>query len=313
MNRYYSLNDFFKKEFGEKIYKVSLDGGFTCPNRDGTLSYEGCIFCSEKGSGDFAGNRFDSIYTQIEDQLKLIENKFPNGKVIAYFQNFTNTYGDVEYLRDIYYKALSHPRVCGIAIATRPDCINDDVLELLDEINKKYFLWVELGLQTINENVAKIINRGYLLSVYEETAKRLSNKNIKFVTHIIIGLPGEDEYDPLKTAIFAQSCGTWGIKIHLLHVLKNTKLEFLYNKNEIKLQKKMEYVKKVVKILRNLSYNIVIHRLTGDGSRENLIGPLWSLNKRDVLNNINKYMKENDFIQGDEFLESGGTLDGSNY
>jgi radical SAM protein (TIGR01212 family) len=203
--------------------------------------------------------------------------------------------------------------VCGIAIATRPDCINDDVLELLDEINKKYFLWVELGLQTINENVAKIINRGYLLSVYEETAKRLSNKNIKFVTHIIIGLPGEDEYDPLKTAIFAQSCGTWGIKIHLLHVLKNTKLEFLYNKNEIKLQKKMEYVKKVVKILRNLSYNIVIHRLTGDGSRENLIGPLWSLNKRDVLNNINKYMKENDFIQGDEFLESGGILDGSNY
>ena len=138
--------------------------------------------------------------------------------------------------------------MCGIAIATRPDCINDDVLELLDEINKKYFLWVELGLQTINENVAKIINRGYLLSVYEETAKRLSNKNIKFVTHIIIGLPGEDEYDPLKTAIFAQSCGTWGIKIHLLHVLKNTKLEFLYNKNEIKLQKKMEYVKKVVKI-----------------------------------------------------------------
>ena len=305
MNRFYSLNDYFKETFGEKIYKVSLDGGFTCPNRDGTLSHKGCIFCSESGSGDFAGKRGKPIHEQIDEQLKLIEKKFPSGKVIAYFQNFTNTYADVDYLRKVYMEALSHPRVMGIAIATRPDCIGDDVLELLDEINKKYFLWVELGLQTINEEVAKIINRQYPLEVYTKTAKRLSNKNIKFVTHIIVGLPHELEDDPLKTALYAQKCGTWGIKIHLLHVLRNTQLEGLYNNNEIKFQKKMEYVKKVVKILRNMSYNIIIHRITGDGNKIDLIGPEWSANKRDVLNTINKYMKENDIVQGDELQKAG--------
>ncbi|WP_410208859.1 TIGR01212 family radical SAM protein [Fusobacterium sp.] len=305
MNRFYSLNDYFKETFGEKIYKVSLDGGFTCPNRDGTLSYKGCVFCSERGSGDFAGKREKPIYDQIEEQLKLIEKKFPTGKVVAYFQNFTNTYGDKEYLKKVYMEALSHPRVMGIAIATRPDCIDDDVLELLDELNKKYFLWVELGLQTINEQVATFINRQYLLETYKETAKRLSNKNIKFVTHIIVGLPHEKETDPLNTALYAQECGTWGIKIHLLHVLKNTQLEELYKKNEIKFQKKMEYVKKVVKILQNMSYNIVIHRITGDGNKKELIGPEWSANKRDVLNSITKYMKENNIVQGDELQKMG--------
>lgn len=247
MNRYYSLNDYFKEHFGRKIYKVSLDGGFTCPNRDGTLSRTGCIFCSEKGSGDFAGKRGDEIYTQIEEQLKLIEKKFPNGEVIAYFQNFTNTYGDVEYLREIYEKALSHPRVIGLAIATRPDCLNDEVMELLDELNKKTFLWIELGLQTINDDVAKIINRQYPLETFTRASAKLNEKNIKFVTHIIIGLPGEKDDDPLNTAIYAEKFGTWGVKIHLLHVLKNTRLEYMYNRNEIKLQNKSEYVKKKLK------------------------------------------------------------------
>lgn len=296
--RYNSLDNYFKNTFGEKIYKVSLDGGFTCPNRDGTLSTKGCIFCSESGSGDFAGSRRLSIDEQIEEQLKLIENKFPSGKVIAYFQNFTNTYADVEYLRKIYYEALSHPRVIGLAIATRPDCLGENIIELLSEINNKYFLWVELGLQTINEEVAKIINRQYSLKTYEEAAEKLKSRNIKFVTHIIIGLPGEKENDSLDTALFSEKCGTWGIKIHLLHIIKNTKLETLYKKNELKIQKKDEYVKKVVKILQNISYNIVIHRLTGDGNRDTLIAPLWSLNKRDVLNSIEKEMKMENIYQG---------------
>lgn len=296
--RYNSLDNYFKNTFGEKIYKVSLDGGFTCPNRDGTLSTKGCIFCSESGSGDFAGSRRLSINEQIEEQLKLIENKFPSGKVIAYFQNFTNTYADIDYLRKIYYEALSHPRVIGLAIATRPDCLGENIIELLSEINNKYFLWVELGLQTINEEVAKIINRQYSLKTYEEAAEKLKSRNIKFVTHIIIGLPGEKENDSLDTALFSEKCGTWGIKIHLLHIIKNTKLEILYKKNELKIQKKDEYVKKVVKILQNISYNIVIHRLTGDGNRDTLIAPLWSLNKRDVLNSIEKEMKMENIYQG---------------
>ncbi|MGN0944525.1 MULTISPECIES: TIGR01212 family radical SAM protein [Fusobacterium] len=296
--RYNSLDNYFKNTFGEKIYKVSLDGGFTCPNRDGTLSTKGCIFCSESGSGDFAGSRRLSINEQIEEQLKLIENKFPSGKVIAYFQNFTNTYAGIDYLRKIYYEALSHPRVIGLAIATRPDCLGENIIELLSEINNKYFLWVELGLQTINEEVAKIINRQYSLKTYEEAAEKLKSRNIKFVTHIIIGLPGEKENDSLDTALFSEKCGTWGIKIHLLHIIKNTKLETLYKKNELKIQKKDEYVKKVVKILQNISYNIVIHRLTGDGNRDTLIAPLWSLNKRDVLNSIEKEMKMENIYQG---------------
>lgn len=298
MKRYNSLDNYFKLTFGKKIYKVSLDGGFTCPNRDGKLSKKGCIFCSERGSGDFAGKRGDEIYNQIEEQLKLIEKKFPEGEVIAYFQNFTNTYADVNYLREIYTRALSHPRVVGLAIATRPDCLGEDVLDLLDELNKKYFIWIELGLQTINEEVARRINRQYPLQTYIEATKKLNERKIKFVTHIIVGLPYEDEEDPLKTAVFAEECGTWGVKIHLLHVIKNTILEELYNRNELKLQKKDEYVKKIVKILANLSYNIVIHRVTGDGDKNSLIGPLWSLNKRDVLNSIDKLMKEENVTQG---------------
>lgn len=298
MKRYNTLDTYFKNKFGKKIYKVSLDGGFTCPNRDGKLSKKGCIFCSERGSGDFAGKRGDEIYNQIEEQLKLIEKKFPEGEVIAYFQNFTNTYADVNYLREIYTRALSHPRVVGLAIATRPDCLGEDVLDLLDELNKKYFIWIELGLQTINEEVARRINRQYPLQTYIDATKKLNERKIKFVTHIIVGLPYEDEEDPLKTAVFAEECGTWGVKIHLLHVIKNTILEELYNRNELKLQKKDEYMKKIVKILANLSYNIVIHRVTGDGDKNSLIGPLWSLNKRDVLNSIDKLMKEENVTQG---------------
>ena len=238
MKRFYSLNDYFQDHFGEKIYKVSLDGGFTCPNRDGSIGIGGCIFCSEKGSGEFTGDRHKNIYQQIEEQLELISKKFPTGRVIAYFQNFTNTYADVDTLRKRYEEALTHPRVMGLAIATRPDCLGEEVLHLLEEFQQKTFLWVELGLQTINEEVAEFFHRGYPLSVYTEACSRLKKYGIKFVTHILLGLPKEKEEDGLQTALYAQECGTWGIKIHCLYIQKNTYLEQLYLNHEIKIQKK---------------------------------------------------------------------------
>lgn len=291
MGRFYSLNDYFQDHFGEKIYKVSLDGGFTCPNRDGSIGIGGCIFCSEKGSGEFTGDRHKNIYQQIEEQLELISKKFPTGRVIAYFQNFTNTYADIDTLRKRYEEALTHPRVIGLAIATRPDCLGEEVLHLLEEMNQKTFLWIELGLQTINEEVAEFFHRGYPLSTYTEACSQLRKCGIKFVTHILLGLPKEKEEDGLQTALYAQECGTWGIKIHCLYIQKNTYLEQLYLNHEIKIQKKEEFVKKVVTILENLSYNIVIHRLTGDGKKETLLAPLWTLHKRDVLNSIQKELK----------------------
>lgn len=295
MGRFYSIHDYFKEHFGEKVYKVSLDGGFTCPNRDGKVGIGGCIFCSEKGSGEFAGERHKNIYQQIEEQLEFISKKFPSGKVIAYFQNFTNTYAEISYLEKIYYEALSHPRVCGLAIATRPDCLGEDVLELLEKLNQETFLWLELGLQTINEKVAQLINRKYPLSTYTEACKNLTQRKIKFVTHILLGLPQEEEKDALNTALYAEKCGTWGLKLHCLHIQKNTYLEQLYLRNEIKIQKKEEYVKKIVTILENISYNIVIHRVTGDGDRKTLLAPLWTLQKRDVLNSIEKELKAREF------------------
>ena len=216
IRKIYMLNDFLKEKFNEKIYKVSLDGGFTCPNRDGKVSRGGCIFCSENGSGDFTATKLKSIHAQIEEQIDLVSKKYKGDKYIAYFQNFTNTYAEVSYLRKIYEEALSHEKIVGLAIATRPDCLEDDVLELLAELNKKTFLWVELGLQTLNDDVAKYFNRAYETEIYKEASEKLNKLNIKFVTHIIIGLPKEENDDYLKTAIFAQNCGTWGIKLHLI-------------------------------------------------------------------------------------------------
>lgn len=292
------LNDFLKEKFNEKIYKVSLDGGFTCPNRDGKVSRGGCIFCSENGSGDFTATKLKSIHAQIEEQIDLVSKKYKGDKYIAYFQNFTNTYAEVSYLRKIYEEALSHEKIVGLAIATRPDCLGDDVLELLAELNKKTFLWVELGLQTLNDDVAKYFNRAYETEIYKETSEKLNRLNIKFVTHIIIGLPKEENDDYLKTAIFAQNCGTWGIKLHLMYVVKNTPLEKLYLNGALKVNTKEEYVEKVVNVLENISSEIVVHRLTGDGDRETLVAPLWSIKKIDVLNSIHKELKRRNTYQG---------------
>ena len=298
IRKIYMLNDFLKEKFNEKIYKVSLDGGFTCPNRDGKVSRGGCIFCSENGSGDFTATKLKSIHAQIEEQIDLVSKKYKGDKYIAYFQNFTNTYAEVSYLRKIYEEALSHEKIVGLAIATRPDCLEDDVLELLAELNKKTFLWVELGLQTLNDDVAKYFNRAYETEIYEEASEKLNRLSIKFVTHIIIGLPKEEEDDYLKTAIFAQNCGTWGIKLHLMYVVKNTPLEKLYLNGDLKVNTKEEYVEKVVNVLENISSEIVVHRLTGDGDRETLVAPLWSIKKIDVLNSIHKELKRRNTYQG---------------
>ncbi|MGL5050525.1 MAG: TIGR01212 family radical SAM protein [Fusobacteriaceae bacterium] len=297
-SRYKTLSSFLRDKFKEKTFKVSLDAGMNCPNRDGTISSGGCIFCSESGSGEFAGNRKETISEQIDKQLKFLEKKIKNGKVIAYFQNFTNTYSTVENLKKIYKEALSHPRVAGIAIATRPDCLSEEILELLSELSNEHFLWLELGLQTANDEVGMKINRGYPLSVYTSVCEKLKKRDIKFVTHIILGLPGEKATDGLETAKLAVKFGTWGIKIHLLYVVKNTKLHRELEKGSFELLEKEEYVERVVEILENIPKEIVIHRLTGDGEKETLVGPLWSLNKIEILNTIEKKLKDNESFQG---------------
>ena len=221
-----------------------------------------------------------------------IEKKYHAHKFIAYFQNFTNTYGDVDYLREIYYEALNHPRVLGLAIGTRPDCIEDDTLELLKEINEKHFFWIELGLQTIDDKVAKIINRGYPLSTYLETSKKLKESGIKFVTHMIVGLPTEEREDILNTAKCIVQSGAWGIKIHSLHIIKGTPLERLYNDTNFKVFTLDEYVDIVVTILKLLPDKMVVHRVTGDGKKDEVVEPKWRLNKRKVLNEIEKELKK---------------------
>lgn len=302
-DKFYKLNSFLKENFKEKIFKVSLDGGFTCPNRDGKISNKGCLFCSDKGSGEFAGDRCKTITAQIDEQIDFMKDKIGSSKVIAYFQNFTNTYGDVEYLRKIYYEALNHEKVIGIAIATRPDCLSDDVINLLDEINKKYFLWVELGLQTANDSIGKIINRGYDTKVYINSCRILNEKNIKFVTHMIVGLPNEEKKDLYDTIDLINSVKSWGIKIHLLYILKNSKLLNYYQQNPFKIYEKDEYENTVIELLERLSPLIVVHRLTGDAKKDELFEPLWSLNKRSILNSIEKKLKSSKSYQGKFFNE----------
>lgn len=302
-DKFYKLNSFLKENFKEKIYKVSLDGGFTCPNRDGKISNKGCLFCSDKGSGEFAGDRCKTITAQIDEQIDFMKDKIGSSKVIAYFQNFTNTYGDVEYLKKIYYEALNHEKVIGIAIATRPDCLSDDVINLLDEINKKYFLWVEFGLQTANDSIGKIINRGYDTKVYIDSCRILNEKNIKFVTHMIVGLPNEEKKDLYDTIDLINSVKSWGIKIHLLYILKNSKLLNYYQQNPFKIYEKDEYENTVIELLERLSPSIVVHRLTGDAKKDELFEPLWSLNKRSILNSIEKKLKSSKSYQGKFFNE----------
>ena len=296
--RFHSLNYFLKNKFGEKIIKVSLDGGFTCPNRDGNLSYKGCIFCSNKGSGDFAGDRQDGIESQFYAVRNGMKKKWPNAKYIPYFQAYTNTYASVNILRQKYYEALSLPDVAGLSIATRPDCLEDDVLELLHEISEKTNLFVELGLQTSNKNSIKLINRCYENEVFEKAVLKLKKINANVVCHCILGLPYETKQDMLDTIKYACSTNIDGIKLQLLHVLKNTDLEIMYNNKEFDVLTFEEYIDIVVSSIEIIPQHIVIHRLTGDGNKDSLIAPLFSLQKFHTLNEIDAMLLKKNTFQG---------------
>lgn len=289
---YLSFNKYLKDKFGQKVYKISLDGGFTCPNRDGKTGTRGCIFCSKGGSGDFAESREMSITEQIENGKKKVEKKIKSGKYIAYFQAFTNTYAPVEMLRQKYEEAINHPDIVALSIATRPDCLGDDVLRLLDEINKIKPVFVELGLQTIHQKSAKYIRRGYDLSVYDKAVKDLKKIGVNVVVHVILGLPNESENDMLETVKYVCESGANGIKLQLLHVIGGTDLAKDYEKGLFKTLEFDKYVNLIVKCVKIIPKDIVIHRLTGDGAKKDLIAPLWSADKKRVLNAINKALRE---------------------
>ena len=289
---YLSFNKYLKDKFGQKVYKISLDGGFTCPNRDGKIDTRGCIFCSKGGSGDFAQNRDLSITEQIESGKKIVEKKIKSGKYIAYFQAFTNTYAPVEILRAKYSEAINHPDIVALSIATRPDCLGDDVIELLDEMNKIKPVFVERGLQTIHSDSAKYIRRGYSLEVYNEAVKKLKNIGVNIVVHIILGLPNESEEDMLESVKYVCQSQIDGIKLQLLHIIAGTDLAKDYEKGLFKTLEFDEYVELIAKCVAIIPKNIVIHRLTGDGAKKDLIAPLWSADKKRVLNAINKALRE---------------------
>lgn len=298
--RYNSLNYFLREKFGEKVFKISLDAGFSCPNRDGKVSSGGCIFCSARGSGDFAGCGEDLV-KQFNDIKNMMNKKWKEGKYIPYFQAYTNTYAPVDELREKYYSVLDLEGVVGMAIATRPDCLGDDVLDLLSEINKKKYLWVELGLQTMHEDTAKLINRGCGLETYVEAVEKLKERNIDVVTHVILGLPGEDKKRMLETVEFVAKTNTQGIKLHLLHLMKGTKMVELYETGELKFLEMDEYVDLVVDSIERLPETMVVHRMTGDSPRNLLIGPMWSLKKWEVLNAIDRRFIERDTWQGKKY------------
>ncbi len=298
MKPFYSLNDYLKQHFDTKIVKLALDGGFTCPNRDGKVGVGGCIFCSSSGSGDFAGDRRLSITEQYESQIELLRPKWPEAKYIAYFQNFTNTYGSIEKLSALYDEALSQKDVVGLAIATRPDCLSDEIIELLAKYNQHTHLWVELGLQTIHQHIADWFNRGYLLEEYDLAMQKLCQHNIKSVVHLIVNLPGESVGDLEQSLDYVCSSGAWGVKIQMLNILRGTKLAEQYEKNPFSLLTADEYIETVSNLLTRIPQNMVVHRLTGDGDKKSLLAPKWVANKRYVLNGIQKYMRENELFQG---------------
>lgn len=295
---YHSLDYELKKRFGEKVYRLALNGGMSCPNRDGTTGYGGCIFCSEGGSGEFAADPALSIRQQIDAGKLLLSHKRPVNKYIAYFQAFTNTYGPVDYLRAIFTEALSCPEVVLLSIATRPDCLQPPIIELLAELNQIKPVWVELGLQTIHENTASFIRRGYSLPIYEDAVQRLRDRGIEVITHVILGLPGETEEQMLSTVQYLNTTDTQGIKLQLLHILKGTDLAAYYEQSPFPVFTMEEYVHMVISCVERIRPDMVIHRLTGDGPKDLLIAPLWSTSKRQVLNTIHQGFKKQDTWQG---------------
>ena len=299
--RYHSMDYDLKELYGEKVYKITLNGGMTCPNRDGKVGHGGCIFCSAAGSGDFAGSATCSITEQLVMGKENLIKKRPVHSYIAYFQAFTNTYASVEYLRRIYMEAIQDPDVQILSIATRPDCLPEDILQLLEEINQIKPVWVELGLQTIHPQTATYIRRGYPLEVFEEAVNNLRRRNISVITHTILGLPGENEDMMLESIDYLNKMDIQGIKLQLLHILKGTDLALDYEKQPFWSPTMEEYISLLGKCIARLRPDITIHRLTGDGPKELLIAPLWTSQKRTVLNTLHRYLKEQDIWQGKEY------------
>lgn len=296
--RYHTLDYFYKHKFNSKVFKVSLNAGLSCPNIDGTVGKGGCIYCSNSGSGEFAGNKNDDIITQFNEIKKMMLKKWPNAKYIGYFQAHTNTYAPVETLKKLYEPILQQENVVGLNIATRPDAISDECLKYLEELNKKTYLTIELGLQTIHKKTTKIINRCHTLECFENIVKKLRKKNINVVVHIINGLPYETKEDMIKTAKYLNKLDIQGIKIHMLSVIKNTKLEKLYQLKPFHILTEEEYIDIVINQLENLRPEIVINRITGDPKLDDLIQPTWLVKKFCVLNNIDKEMVKRNTYQG---------------
>lgn len=295
--RYNSLSHYLKSKYNERIFKLALNGGMTCPNRDGTLGERGCIFCSRGGSGDYAAPLSDSITSQINNAIQSLHVTKPRiNKFIVYFQSYTNTYAPVSYLENIFMEAISHPDVVCLSIATRPDCLPDDVMELLIRLNRIKPVWVELGLQTIHANVADYIRIGYPLNIYDDAVTRLSSAGIDIVTHLIIGLPGEDEHMIMESVKYVTGRPVSGIKLQLLHVLKGTDLADRIGTFHILSQE--EYTDIIIHCLEIIPEHVIIHRVTGDAPKALLIEPEWSLNKINVLNRINHEMKVRNTWQG---------------
>lgn len=304
---YYSLDAYCKNTFGHKCYKIALNAHMTCPNRDGTLDTRGCIFCSAGGSGDHAVSMSGkSIEEQLAEGAALFGKKKTGSHYIAYFQAYTNTYAPLAYLEQVYVQALRSPMVCGISIATRPDCLPPEVLALLASLKERFpgkFIWVELGLQTIHEDTAVLIRRGYPLSCFTESIRNLKVRDIPVIVHVILGLPGETKEKMLETIDFLNTQHPFGIKLQLLHILKNTDLASLYLSGAFSALTREAYLELVMECLEHLSPQTVVHRLTGDGPKESLIAPEWSRNKRDVLNTLHRLMKEKGCLQGSIFSE----------
>lgn len=294
---YYSLNEYLQKTFGEKVYKISLNGGMTCPNRDGTLGSRGCIFCSEGGSGEFAACGMLPVKEQIEQAKRRIAQKSDCRRFIAYFQPFTNTYAPVDYLRGIFEEAIKPDEIVALSLATRPDCLGEDVLRLLCELNNIKPVWVELGLQTVHESSAKYIRRGYPLRTYDEAVRRLCEMGINVITHIILGLPNESREMMLQSVRYAGERSD-GIKLQLLHVLKGTDLLSDYRRGSFETLSLDEYADLLCDCIEALPPNVVIHRLTGDGDKKLLVAPMWSADKKHVLNTIQKVLRDRDVTQG---------------
>lgn len=295
---YYSLDRYLKTTFGTKVYKLSLNGGMTCPNRDGAIDTRGCIFCSAGGSGDFAAPFDPDVNSQIERAKVYVSKKYNADRFIAYFQAFTNTYAPVEYLRKLFYPAIMRDDVVALSIATRPDCLPPDVVSLLSELNEIKPVWVELGLQTIHPESAKYIRRGYELSVFDEAMAKLSDAVDQRIVHVILGLPNETRDDMLETVRYVASSGANGIKLQLLHVIEGTDLAQDYREGKFKTLEMDEYIDLLCDCVKLLPRDMVVHRLTGDGPKNSLVAPLWSASKHTVMNTLIKTMVERDVHQG---------------